>query len=240
MKKIVGTVVLVLLLVWIVPWKKINWGKITWQPSEIVTVTGEARSQEKNQIATYTAGVEAVNTKKEEAVSEVNNKIEALIKAIKDFGIDEKDIKTQNISIYQGEESYYEGGVQKSRKGQWRVSNSVEITLREVDKANELTDLLSQSGANNVWGPNFSMDDTNVIEKTLYEAAMKDAKEKAEDIAKASGRKLGKVLSVTDGGSSDIYPVYSMKADSGRGGGMATEPGTSTVYKSLSVVFELK
>lgn len=238
MKKIIGVVGLVLILVWVVPWNRVNWGKITWQPSEVVTVIGEAKSQEKNQIASYTAGVEAVNDNKEEAIKEVNTKIEALIKAVKEFGIREADIKTQNISIYQDEQSYYDGGVQKSRKGQWRVSNSVEVILREIDKANALTDLVTKSGANNVWGPNFSMDDTNKIEKGLYDMAIKDAREKAESVAKASGRKLGKVLSVNDGASNNIYPMYAMK--DGAGGGAVTEPGSTTVYKNLTVVFELK
>lgn len=238
MKKIIGVVGLVLILVWVVPWNRVNWGKITWQPSEVVTVIGEAKSQEKNQIASYTAGVEAVNDNKEEAIKEVNTKIEALIKAVKEFGIREADIKTQNISIYQDEQSYYDGGVQKSRKGQWRVSNSVEVVLREIDKANALTDLVTKSGANNVWGPNFSMDDTNKIEKGLYDMAIKDAREKAESVAKASGRKLGKVLSVNDGASNNIYPMYAMK--DGAGGGAVTEPGSTTVYKNLTVVFELK
>ena len=238
MKKIIGVVGLVLVLVWVVPWSRVNWGKITWQPSEVVTVIGEAKSQEKNQIASYTAGVEAVNDNKEEAIKEVNTKIEALIKAVKEFGIREADIKTQNISIYQDEQSYYDGGVQKSRKGQWRVSNSVEVVLREIDKANALTDLVTRSGANNVWGPNFSMDDTNKIEKGLYDMAIKDAREKAESVAKASGRKLGKVLSVNDGASNNVYPMYAMK--DGAGGGAVTEPGSTTVYKNLTVIFELK
>lgn len=239
MKKIIGTLVLVLILVWVVPWNRVNWGKITWQPSEVVTVTGEAKSQEKNQIASYTAGVESVNDNKEEAVKEVNTKIEALIKALKEFGIKDADIKTQNMSIYQDEQSYYDNGVSKSRKGQWRVNNSVTITLREIDKANALTDLVTKSGANNVWGPNFSMDDTNKIEKSLYDMAIKDAREKAESIAKASGRTLGKVLSVTDGGASSNYPMYALKDGAG-GGGAVTEPGSTTVYKNMTVVFELK
>lgn len=239
MKKIIGTLVLVLILVWVVPWNRVNWGKITWQPSEIITVTGEAKSQEKNQIASYTAGVESVNDNKEEAVKEVNTKIEALIKALKEFGIKDADIKTQNMSIYQDEQSYYDNGVSKSRKGQWRVNNSVTITLREIDKANALTDLVTKSGANNVWGPNFSMDDTNKIEKSLYDMAIKDAREKAESIAKASGRTLGKVLSVTDGGASSNYPMYALKDGAG-GGGAVTEPGSTTVYKNMTVVFELK
>jgi hypothetical protein len=186
-------------------------------------------------------GVEAVNDSKDVAVGDVNTKIDALIQAVKDFGIKEADIKTQNVSIYQDEQSYYDNGVQKSRKGQWRVNNSVEIKLREIDKAAELTNLITKSGANNVWGPNFSMDDTNQVEKGLYDMAIKDAREKAESIAKASGRKLGKVVSVNDGGTTNsIYPIYAARDTAGMGGGAVTEPGSTTVYKNLTVTFELK
>ncbi|MFA6007107.1 MAG: SIMPL domain-containing protein [Candidatus Shapirobacteria bacterium] len=234
MKNILGTIILVLLLVWIVPWNKINWGRVTWQPAEEITVTGEAKTQIKNQMASFSAGVMTQNMDKNKAISEVNTKMEALVKAVKDFGVSEADIKTQNLSFYQEPKG-------SQNPGMWQVNNSVEITLRNVDQANALTDLLSQSGANNVYGPNFSVDDTNQAGKGLYDLAIKDAKDKAESIAKASGRTLGKVLSVTDGGTSNnvIYPVM-MKADSALGAGAVTESGSTTVYKNLTVVFELK
>jgi uncharacterized protein YggE len=68
----------------------------------------------------------------------------------------------------------------------------------------------------------------------------KDAREKATLIAKASGRKLGKVVTVNDGGTvSNIYPMYrSIKAADGMGGGAVSEPGSATVSKSMTVVFE--
>lgn len=234
MKKILGTIILVLLLVWIVPWNKINWGRVTWQPAEEITVTGEAKTQVKNQIASFSAGVSSQNMDKNKAISEVNNKINDLIKSVKDFGIKEADIKTQSLSFYQEPKG-------SQNPGMWQVNNTIEITLREVDKANALTDLISNSGANNVYGPNFSMDDTNQSEKSLYDEAIKDAKEKAEAIATASGRKLGKVLSVNDGSTTNnIYPMYALKTDSAMGGGAVTESGSTTVYKNLTVVFELK
>lgn len=112
--------------------------------------------------------------------------------------------------------------------------------MRDINKATDLADLLAKSGANNVYGPNFMMDDTNEAEKGLYDAAIKDAKDKAESIAKASSRTLGKILSVSDGaGLNVVYPMYA-KLDSGMGGGAVTEPGSTTVYKNLTVTFELK
>ena len=239
MKKVLIIVVVAGLLL-LFPWKRINWGKISMVPTETVTVFGEAKSVQKNQIATFSAGVDAVNDSKEVAVAEVNQKVAAIVKAVKDFGIKEADVKTQSLSVYQSEEVYYDRGIQKSRKGQWRVSNTVEITLREIDKASALADLLTNGGATNVYGPNFRVDDTNAAEKGLYDAAMKDAREKAEIIAVAAGRKLGAVVSVNDNGNSNnvIYPM-AVKMD-GLGGGAPVESGSTTIYKTITVSFELK
>ncbi len=241
-KKNKGLTVLVvlLILVFILPFSRVKWGQIRWLQPETITVVGEAKSTLKNQIASFSVGVDAVNSDKDEAISEVNTKMEVIVEAIKGFGVADQDIKTNNLSIFQQEESYYEGGVQKSRKGQWRVNNSVEIILREVDKASELASLLTSTGANNVYGPNFSFDDVSQAQKDLYEVAMKDANDKAEILAKISGRKLGKVVNVSEGVEGST-PVYKMAMLEGLGsGGVSVEPGSGTVRQSLVVVFELK
>jgi len=233
MKKIIGVTVVVIAALYFFPWKNINWGKFSMVPAETVTVSGEAKSIQKNQIASFSAGVMATGMDKNKAINDVNTKVNDLIKSVKDFGIDAADIKTQNLSYYQEQKG-------SLNPGQWQVNNTIEITLRDVAKASDLADLLVKSGANNVYGPNFRMDDTNLAEKGLYGEAMKDAKDKAEIIAIAAGRKLGKVLSVNDGGTTGnvIYPMMA-KADS-LGGGAPVETGTTTVYKTITVNFELE
>jgi uncharacterized protein YggE len=115
------------------------------QPVRSVTVVGEASNQEANQVASYNAGVNAVNDNKDAAIKEVNDKVSAMIESVKGFGIEDKDIKTSNLNIYQNQESFYEegSGAQKQRLGQWNVSNSVEIKLRDIARASELAELLS-------------------------------------------------------------------------------------------------
>lgn len=236
-----GVVVFVIFLAiaaFVLPWGNIDWGKIEMKQPQTVTVTGEAKSRQKNQIATFTAGVNAINDKKEVAVAEVNKKINDLTNAVKEFGIPEEDIKTQNLSVYQDEKALSPLSNQGSRLGQWRVNNSIEITLRNIDEASALADLLTSSGANNIYGPNFSFDDTSKFEDELVSEAIKNAKDKAINIAKASGRKLGKVVSVTEGSGGTSY--YPLMTKVGVGGGAALEPGSGTVSKSMMVVFELK
>jgi len=232
--------VLILFLgIFVFPWQFIDWGSLTLANERTITVTGTSEQQTKNQIAMFTAGVTSVKDKKEDAVSEVNAKMEEMVTALKNFGIVTPDIKTQNASIYQMQETYYEDGRQKSRPGQWSVSNNIEIVLRDVDKAAALSDLLAKSGANNVYGPTFSLDQTTGFEEKLAAAAIEDARKKAEAMAVSSGATLGEVVNVVEGYNAPIYPVYALGGRGG-GGGAAVEPGSSTVSKTVTVTFRLE
>lgn len=230
--------VVLLLGAYLMPWRSVNWGKMEMTPSSVISVTGEAQSQQKNQVANFTAGVSAVNDSKEKAVAEVNANVAEIIKAVKDFGIPDQDIKTQNINVYQGEETFYEEGRQKSEPGQWRVHNSIEITLRDVARASMLVDLLTKSGATNVYGPNFTIEEAQDFETALLGDAIEVAREKAEVIAKASGRKLGEVINVTEGQATPV--IRPMFETMGLGGGTPLEPGSSAISKTVTVTFELK
>lgn len=241
---IFGLIVFALLIfggAYFLPWKNINWGNLNIKPANTVTVTGEAKSQIKSQIANYGAGVNAVNDNKDTAISEVNGKITAIITALKNFGIADKDIKTQNLSVYQQQENYYEDGRQKLRPGQWNVNNSLDITLRNIDQAPALADLLTKTGATNVYGPNFMVDNTTSAQNELLGEAMKDALIKAEIIARASDKKVGEVVSVTEGSSAvGFFPMSAVKDGAGGGGGAPVQPGSQTVQKNVTVVYELK
>lgn len=238
---LLGSVVLSLLFLvgsYVIPWKNITWGKLQLLPADTVTVAGEAKSQQRSQVARFTAGVNAVNDDKQVAINEVNRKVEAIIAAVKEFGIKAEDIKTQSLSVYQRQESYYEEGRQKARPGQWDVGNSIEITLRDVDRASALASVLTRSGATNIYGPNFSLEDTTEAQNALIDEAMKNARKKAELMAQAAGRKIRRVVSVAEGGVSAQPPVI-LRMEGG-GGGAPVEPGTGTVYKTVTVVFELE
>lgn len=217
-----------------------SWGTFTFMPPRTVTVVGEAKSQEKSQIAVFSAGVNAFNDDKTVAVNEVNKKVEAIIEAVKEFGVLPADLKTQSLNIYQNQEQYYDtDGRQKYRAGQWNVSNTVEIRLKDVDRASALAGILTKSGANNVYGPNFTFDDTSEQSTALLDAAFKNAKEKAAKVATSTGKKLGNVVSVTEAGASaQQVPMYRMEG--GGGGGAAVEPGSGTVFKTVTVTFEIE
>jgi uncharacterized protein YggE len=229
----IAVLVLIVIAAFVLPWRNISWGKFSVQ-EETVVVSGESKTEKTNEVASFSVGVNVIKEQKQEAIDEVNKKIKEMVEAIKNFGIAEGDIKTQSINVYEQQET------DKTKKNQWVVNNTVEITLKDVSKTNELVNLLNNSGANQIYGPNFRIDDTTDTEKGLYDKAISDAKEKAELIAKASGRKLGKVINVVDGSSSNAYPIYKTAMYDGMGGGGSAEPGSTTISKTLTVTFELK
>lgn len=240
MKKIL-TVVIPLLIVfailWLLPLDNFEWGSLNLGVDRTIAVTGMAQRQEQNQLASFSAGVEAVNVTKETAITEVNQKMEEIITSLKAFGIAEADIQTQSMSVYQDQESYYENGAQRYRPGQWRVSNTVEVTVREVDSVSQINRLLAKSGATNVYGPNYRTDDTQTGDDLLSEAVA-DAQKKAAALATSQNLKLGKILQITETGASNAYPMVYDRAMGGGGG--PAEPGTSTLSKSVSVTFEIR
>lgn len=240
---IAGIVIFALILVaaaYFLPWQSVKWGKFEVLPAATITVSGEAQTQQSMQLATFTAGVSEVNDNKDTAVKTVNTKVEALITTLKEFGIPTEDIKTQNISVYRMEEPVTKDGRQTMTPGAWRASNDIAITLRDLTKASDLTDLLTASGATNIYGPNFAVDDTQNAQVGLLGQAIQNAREKAFSIAVGSNKKLGEIINVQEGGvSNPIYPMLNVAKGLG-GGGAPIEPGTQTVSKSVTVTFELQ
>ena len=233
MKLILAFVFPLLLLIgsWLTPWSK---------PRATITVSGQSKQQVRNQIARFNVSVTQANKDKDTAVSWVNVAMEEIIKAVKDFGISEKDITTQNVSVYEITQPEAEIMISPPRprsdgEKQWQASNSLEIILRDTAKASALTDLLAGFPLAQVSGPGFSVDDTSAAEVDLLTQAVEDAREKAAKVAQASGRKLGKVLTVSEGGVSQPWALREMAVT-----GAPVEPGSSEMSKTVTVVFELK
>lgn len=233
---------LVLLVSYLFPWKNIDWGNVTFATQKSIAVTGTSETKVSNQIASFSAGVNAYNDNKETAIKEVNDKIASIITAVKTFGVPAEDIKTQSLSIYQNSDFVYEGDRQKQKPGQWNVSNTIDIKLQDITKASDLASLLASTGATNVYGPNFSLDDkkTRDSEKALLSEAIEDARSKADIIAKSSGKKLGGIITVSESGSYTPSPIYRMDSGMGGGGAAPVEPGSSTIQKTVFVTFEVK
>jgi len=124
----------------------------------------------------------------------------------------------------------------------YRVSNTVEVVIRDPSKASQVLQAAVDAGANNVWNVSFGIDDTKALEASAREKAMADAKARAEALAKLSGMELGEVISVSEviGRGISPMPMFASAEAKLAGGGPPLAPGEVTYGMSIEVVYAFK
>lgn len=160
--------------------------------------------------------------------------------------IDKKDIKTEGYSLsprYQYFDCKKNGVCPPAEIVGYSVSQTVSVKIRDFTKIGELLSGVVSNGANSVSDLTFTVDDLVAVQNEARQEAIKQAKEKAESIAKAGCFHIGKLLSVQEGG---LYmPMYDT-VGYGRGGGAesaaapAIEPGSQEITVSMNLSFEIR
>lgn len=126
--------------------------------------------------------------------------------------------------------------------GFYRVSNMVEITIRDLTKVGEVLDAMVAAGANNVWGVSFDLDETKALEAQAREKAIADASARAATLAKLSGVAVGRVVSVSEiiGRGEMPMPMAAKSARLGSGGGTPVSPGEVKFATQVEVIYAIK
>ncbi len=200
-------------------------------------VEGEGKVVVVPDIAVVWLGVEGDGKDVARLQAKVNSKLNQLESKLRDLGIKKEDIKTVGYNIYPDYE----------KKGNFRVSARLKVTIREMSKVGRVMDVAGQFGLNEVSGPDFELS-AEKKEKALAEArkeAVGKAKEKAKELAKLVGMRLGKIVNVdekVDGWPNlwarDFEPIQAL--NSGRENKTSIEPGTSEVKVRVVVSWEVE
>ncbi|HEX9837708.1 MAG TPA: SIMPL domain-containing protein [Anaerolineales bacterium] len=209
-------------------------------PMRTLSVAGTGDANLEPDIAYIYVGVHTEKLTAAEAVAENTTQTETVIQAIKDFGIDAKDIRTMNFSIWPMDKYDPQSGIATGEKT-YAVDNTVYVTVRKLDTLGDLLDTVIQAGANTVNNIQFDVADKDEALKAARADAVKDAQAKAQELAEASGLALGEIQTI---GFSDSvpYPVFD-----GRGGGggaaeaaVPIQPGQLTFTVVVNATYEVK
>ena len=211
-------------------------------PDRTISVSGTGTAYLVPDIAYLYLGVHTEKLTAAEAVAENNTQTQGVISALTDFGIDAKDIRTTNFSIWPMDK-YDPATGQPSGQKTYAVDNTVYVTLRDLDKLGDLLDTIVQAGANTVNSIQFDVADKDAALKDARAAAVKDAAAKAQELADAAGIQLGELrtISFLD---NQPYPIFDGK---GGGGGASAEaaavpiqPGQLTFNVTVNMSYEIK
>ncbi len=137
-----------------------------------------------------------------EALTANNQAMNAVLSAMKAFGVEDKDLQTSNLNI-QPRYHYPKRSLDSEQKPPkivgYVVNNNLTVRIRELDKVGEILDQAVTLGVNNGGGIQFTNADTDEIVQTARIAAVKDARSKAEAITSELGIGLGKILNIAEG-----------------------------------------
>ena len=147
--------------------------------------------------ATFSTGVETSAPTASAALRQNSAEVAKVIAQLKRLGIAEKDIQTSGISL--NAEYDYIQATQKNRFKGYRVSNQVQVKIRDIEKLGAIMDSVVASGATNINGPFFSIDNDSDVKKSARARALASGKSQAEVYAKANGYSSVRLLSVAEG-----------------------------------------
>jgi uncharacterized protein YggE len=209
--------------------------------SRSLSVAGGGTAYLVPDIAYIYLGVHTETTSASEAVTANNAQTQRMIQALTDFGIDAKDIRTTNFSIYPFDKYDPQTNTPTGQK-YYSVDNTVYVTIRDLTRLGDLLDTVVSAGANTVNSIQFDVADKETVLKQAREDALKNAAKQAQELADAAGVQLGEIQTIafTD---SQAYPLYDGRGGGGGGGEAASvpiQPGQLTFTVTVNVTYAIK
>jgi uncharacterized protein len=211
-------------------------------PQRTLNVSGTGLVYLTPDIAYINIGVHTETPTAGEAVTANNKQTQQVVDALKAAGVDAKDIRTSNFSIWPN--TQYDPQTNAKLATTYVVDNTVFVTVRKLEDLGTLLDAAVKAGANNVNSIQFDVADKTSAIKQARDQAVNDAKTQAEELAKAAGVTLGSLQGIN---FNDNVPSPIMQAFGKGGGGGAAEaasvpinPGTMTLTVNVNLTYEIR
>jgi uncharacterized protein YggE len=234
-----------------------------------VSVSGSGEAKAKPDVARANLGVEVRAATVEEATAEANTRMAAVMNALKQVGVADKDLRTHNYSINFEQEptppvpgpvpppapapartkdkaapesAPIAAAPAAGPRGFYRVSNMVEVTIRDLTKVGQVLARATEAGSNNVWGISFEIDDPYTLRAQARAQAMERAKQSAADLARLAGVKLGKVVALSENEGGGYMPMMkSMRggAEMSVANDVPVEQGEITITHQVQITYDV-
>lgn len=206
---------------------------------DTITIEGQGKVTSVPDIATIDLGVLTSNIKVAEAQQENVKKMNNLTNRLKQIGIEEKDMKTAQYTIY----PRYDYTAGRSEIVAYDVQQTLNVKIRDLTKLSTVLQAAAEVESNQIGGLNFTVDEPEDLKVEARLKALKNAREKAEALASALGVKLGKIVSFSESSGDSMNPVPYAYAREGLGGGGAApdiQQGSLDIVSNVTVSYELR
>jgi uncharacterized protein len=199
----------------------------TWKQSEYIysgpttiSVTGEGEVTAVPDIGEFSFSVQSEGVDAAAAQADSATKMDAIVAYLKEAGVEEKDIKTENYNLYpkyryENRPCAYGMYCPPSEpiEDGFEVSQTVRVKVRDIEKAGDLIAGVGGRGATNLSGLTFTIDDTAALKNEARTAAITDAKAKAKVLADQLDVRIVKMVGYYEDEGYNPVPYYGMGGD---------------------------
>ncbi|MFI6034640.1 SIMPL domain-containing protein [Streptomyces sp. NPDC051315] len=202
-----------------------------------LTVTGEGSASAAPDLAVVVAGVEAVADSPQKAVDAQTRAANALLRAVRGRGVAERDIRTENLSL----SPVYDHADGASRLKGYQAAQSFSVTVREVRETGAVVQAITDvtGEAARITSVAFAVSDPAPLQARARRAAHQDARAKALEYAGLSGRRLGRLVSLSEDAAGYPRPVPAAADAIGANSGVPVTPGVIRATATVTAVYEL-
>ncbi len=200
-----------------------------------ITVTGTGKVTGTPDTLRISMSVNTTAPNVDDALRQANAAMAAVQKALRDRGVDARDLQTSGLSI---QPNYKSSGTPDG----YAVYENLTATVHDLSKAGSTLSAAAAAGGNAVRIDGVSVDlaDATGLMGGARTAAMADAKAKAQQYATAAGRPLGQVVSVSEvvagAGPQPLYDLPQSSAASGAAS-VPIQAGSQDVSVQVTVVY---
>lgn len=170
----------------------------------VLDVSAEGRTSRVPDLATISAGVVSQGATAAAALSDNAARMQRVLAAVKRAGVADRDIQTATVQL-QPQYRYGEN-VPPVITG-YQATNTLSIRFRDIAKSGSVLDTLVAQGANQIDGPNLSLDNPDAALDEARADAVKRARARADLYAKAAGLRVVRIVSITENGENAGGPV---------------------------------
>jgi uncharacterized protein YggE len=188
--------------------------------------------------ATITLGVTTEGAGAAEAMQRNRDRMGAAVAALKAQGIEARDIQTSGLNL---NAQYTYAQNQPPKLSGYQASNTVSVTVRDLARLGAVVDAVVQAGANQANGIAFGLSNPQAAEDQARRAAVNALSAKAGLYAEATGYRVSRLVSLSEGGGYTPQPPrpLAMARMAVAEAPTAIEPGELRVRIDVTGMYEL-
>lgn len=204
-----------------------------------VSVSGQGRVSALPDRAVVLIGVQTEADTAQEALEENSMQMQEVISATLETGVEEDDIQTQVIRL-QPIYDQPQNAQQRELQG-YQATNIVEVTVGNLDELGTLLDAAVEAGGNTIESIRFEVSNTDEVVAQAREAAVNNAREKAEQLTSLLGAELGQVLTINETSFTPPTPVVFEEAAADRAAAaVPVQPGTQFIEATVQITWQIE